>query len=56
MALRLHLFVCALCRTYEKQIAAVCGISRRAGTMASSHAPSLPPQRRQTIQDALRRD
>jgi hypothetical protein len=56
VALRIHLLICALCRTYEKQIAAVCGVSRRAGIEASSHSPSLPPHRKQSIQDALKRD
>lgn len=53
--LRLHLMLCALCRTYERQIAVVCGISRHAGLEPSSHVPSLPPERRQAIQDALHR-
>jgi predicted anti-sigma-YlaC factor YlaD len=56
IGLRLHLLLCALCRTYEKQISAVCGISHHAGAEPSSHAPQLPPDRKQAIQNALRRE
>jgi hypothetical protein len=56
MGLRVHLFLCALCRTYEKQLIAVCNIAHQAGLDASSHAPAMPPERRKQIQDAIERD
>ena len=55
-SLRVHLLICAVCRTYEKQLAAVCGISHHAGIEPSTHAPHLPPDRKQAIQNALSRD
>lgn len=56
LGLRLHLFFCVLCRTYEKQLVAVCNIAHQAGIDASSHAPPLPPDRKQAIRDAIERD
>ena len=56
VGLRLHLLLCALCRTYQAQINAVCGICHQAGSHPSSQAPSLPATRKQAIHEALRRD
>jgi hypothetical protein len=56
VGLRLHLLLCALCRTYETQINAVCGICHHAGARPSSHGPSLPADRKQAIRAALERD
>lgn len=56
VGLRVHLFLCALCRTYEKQLIAVCSIAHQAGAQPSSHSPALPPDRKQAIRDAIERD
>ncbi len=56
VGLRLHLLLCALCRTYETQISAMCGICHHAGAEPSRHAPSLPDARKQAIREALTRD
>jgi len=55
IGLRLHLLLCALCRAYEKQILAVCAISHHAGIQPSTHAPTLPADRRRAIEDSLKR-
>jgi len=55
IGLRLHLLICALCRAYQKQIEAVCRISHHAGASPSSHGAQLPPNRKQSIQDAIDR-
>jgi hypothetical protein len=55
LGLRVHLLLCALCRTYATQLSAVCGICHHAGEQPSSHAPSLSPARKQAIRDALER-
>lgn len=55
IAHRLHLLVCAVCKTYQKQLEAVCSISHQAGISASSHGAQLPPARKQSMQDAIDR-
>jgi hypothetical protein len=56
IGLRVHLFLCQLCRTYEKQVAAMCEICHHAGAEPSSHAPGLPTDRKQAIQKMLNGD
>ncbi|HET6348996.1 MAG TPA: hypothetical protein VFH88_07930 [Candidatus Krumholzibacteria bacterium] len=56
LALRLHLFLCVLCRGYDAQLSAVLGVCHRAGAEASSHAPSLSAEQRRAIQDAMERE
>lgn len=56
VGLRFHLFLCSLCRTYEKQLIAVCSIAHQAGTQPSSHSPAMPAERKQAIRDAIERD
>jgi hypothetical protein len=56
VGLRAHLFLCALCRAYEKQLVAVCSIAHQAGIEASSHSPGLPADRKRAIQDAVDRN
>ena len=56
VGLRMHLFLCALCRTYEKQLIAVCNIAHQAGVQPSSHSPTLPAERKQAIRDAIEHD
>ena len=56
VGLRVHLLLCSLCRTYEAQIGAMCGICHHIGAEPSSHAPSLPDARKQAIREALTRD
>jgi hypothetical protein len=55
IGLRLHLLLCALCRTYQKQLTAVCSISHHAGASPCSHCAPLPASRKQAIQDAIDR-
>jgi predicted anti-sigma-YlaC factor YlaD len=55
IGLRLHLLICSLCRAYQKQIEALCGIAHEAGASPSSHGAYLPPDRKQAIQDAIDR-
>jgi hypothetical protein len=55
IGLRLHLLICSVCRTYRKQIDALCRISHHAGISASSHGAQLSPSRKQSIQDAIDR-
>jgi hypothetical protein len=56
MGLRVHLLLCALCRTYAKQLSVVCDICHHIGSDAPTHGPSLPDSRRQAIRDALNVD
>jgi hypothetical protein len=56
LGLRLHLLLCALCRTYEKQITALCGIAHHAGLEAPPHSHKLPPERKRAIEASLKRD
>lgn len=53
LGLRLHLLICSLCRAYRTQLEAVCRISHHAGAAPSSHGATLPPGRRQAMQDAI---
>ena len=53
--LRVHLFFCALCRTYQKQLIAMCRIAMQAGAEPPDHATGLPPERRRAIEDLIRR-
>ena len=55
IGLRVHLLICSLCRTYQKQIEAVCSISHQAGISACSHWAQLPSGRKQSMQDAIDR-
>jgi hypothetical protein len=55
IGLHVHLFLCSLCRTYEKQVMALCGISHQAGIEGPPHV-HLPHDRKKAIQDALHRD
>jgi hypothetical protein len=55
IGLRLHLLICSVCKTYRKQLDAVCNISRQAGISASSHGAGLGPARKQSMQDAIDR-
>lgn len=55
LGLRAHLFLCSLCRAYEKQLVAVCNIAHQAGIDASSHSPPLPVDRKRAIRDAIDR-
>ena len=55
VGLRVHLLLCALCRTYQSQLIAMCRIALHAGSEPSSHAPGLPPERRRAIEDAIKR-
>ena len=56
VGLRVHLFLCELCRTYQKQVVAMCEICHQAGIEPSSHGPALPHDRKQAIQKALNGD
>lgn len=55
IALRIHVFLCAVCRSYRKQLQVVCNIARQAGASPSSHGAALPAGRRRAMQDAIDR-
>ena len=56
IGLRVHLLICSLCRAYQTQIEAVCSISHQAGNSPCSHGATLPPQRKQSMQEAIDRN
>ena len=59
LALRLHMFKCRMCVTYQRQLELLTRLSRRAGEMVSSASPfskSLSPAARQRIKDRLKSD
>jgi hypothetical protein len=53
MGLRLHLFICSICRAYRTQLEAVCSIAHHAGASPSSQGARLPDGRKQSMQDAI---
>ncbi len=55
IGLRLHLLLCTVCKAYQKQLEAVCSISHHAGASPCSHGATLPPNRKQSMQDAIDR-
>jgi hypothetical protein len=55
IGLRLHLLICSVCKTYRKQLDAICSIAHRAGAEPSSHGATLTDGRKKSIQDAIDR-
>jgi len=54
VALRVHLFLCKLCKVYATQIGVVSRVSRVAASAAPEQCPEcLPVERKQEIKDAL---
>jgi hypothetical protein len=55
IGLRLHLFICSICRAYRTQIDAVCRIAHQAGASPSSHGARLTDDHKKSMQDAIDR-
>ena len=57
VALRVHLFLCGLCKVYGTHIGVVSRVARVAADAAPERCPEcLPVERRQQIKDALSKD
>ncbi len=56
-ALRVHLFLCKLCKVYATQIGVVSRVAQVAGNAAPERCPEcLPATRKEQIKDALSKE